>query len=70
MCGGKRNVFNKVRPILDALSVDLRYWHIGQAAQVKALVNMVMNINTAGAPGLGLGEALGLDLKVLMKVFS
>ena len=72
MCGGKRSVFNRVRPILDALSVDLRYiGPAGQAAQVKALVNMVMNINTAGlAEGLGLGQALGLDLKTLMKVFS
>jgi 3-hydroxyisobutyrate dehydrogenase len=72
MCGGKRSVFNKVRPILDALSVDLRYiGDTGQAAQVKALVNMVMNINTAGlAEGLGLGQALGIDLKTLMKVFS
>ncbi|MGB8166584.1 MAG: NAD-binding protein [Chthoniobacteraceae bacterium] len=43
----------------------------GKAAQVKALVNMVMNINTAGlAEGLGLGAALGVDLPVLMKVFS
>ncbi len=72
MCGGKRSVFNRVRPILDALSVDLRYiGPAGQAAQVKALVNMVMNINTAGlAEGLGLGATLGLDLKMLMKVFS
>ena len=72
MCGGKRSVFNRVRPILDALSVDLSYiGPAGQAAQVKALVNMVMNINTAGlAEGLGLGAALGLDLKKLMKVFS
>ncbi len=72
MCGGKRSVFNKVRPILDALSVNLRYiGGTGQAAQVKALVNMVMNINTAGlAEGLGLGQALGIDLKTLMKVFS
>lgn len=72
MCGGKRSVFNKVRPILEALSVDLRYiGGTGQAAQVKALVNMVMNINTAGlAEGLGLGQALGIDLKTLMKVFS
>ena len=32
----------------------------GQAAQVKALVNMVMNINTAGlAEGLGLGTRSG-----------
>ena len=43
----------------------------GQAAKVKALVNMVMNINTAGlAEGLGLGAALGLDLKMLKEVFS
>jgi 3-hydroxyisobutyrate dehydrogenase len=32
---------------------------------------MVMNINTAGlAEGLGLGNALGLDLQVLKEVFS
>jgi len=43
----------------------------GTAAQVKALVNMVMNINTAGlAEGLGLGNALGLDLTMLREVFS
>ena len=72
MCGGRREVFDRVRPILDALSTDLRYvGEAGRAAQVKALVNMVMNINTAGlAEGLGLGEALGLDLGVLMEVFS
>ena len=72
MCGGQRSVFNQVQPILNALSVDLQYiGPAGQAAQVKALVNMVMNINTAGlAEGLGLGQALGLDLAMLMKVFS
>ena len=43
----------------------------GEAAKVKALVNMVMNINTAGlAEGLGLGAALGLDLTMLREVFS
>ena len=72
MCGGKRRVFDKVKPILDAMSVSLRYiGGTGKAAQVKALVNMVMNINTAGlAEGLGLGKALRLDLNVLMEVFS
>ena len=72
MCGGKRGVFDKVKPILDAMSVNLRYvGGTGKAAQVKALVNMVMNINTAGlAEGLGLGKALRLDLKLLMEVFS
>jgi 3-hydroxyisobutyrate dehydrogenase len=72
MCGGRREVFDRVRPVLDALSTDLRYvGEAGRAAQVKALVNMVMNINTAGlAEGLGLGEALGLDLGMLREVFS
>jgi 3-hydroxyisobutyrate dehydrogenase len=38
---------------------------------VKALVNMVMNINTAAlAEGLALGDALGLDLTLLREVFS
>src|ERR1019366_7749831 len=43
----------------------------GRAAQVKALVNMVMNCNTAAlAEGLGLGAALGLDLAMLREVFA
>jgi 3-hydroxyisobutyrate dehydrogenase len=75
MIGGKQALFEQVKPLLTKLSDDgklLRYiGKAGQAAQVKALVNMVMNINTAGlAEGLGLGAALGLDLKTLMEVFS
>jgi 3-hydroxyisobutyrate dehydrogenase len=71
MCGGDQAVFQKVLPVLKQLSKDLRYvGKTGQAAQVKALVNMVMNINTAGlAEGLGLGDALGLDLNMLREVF-
>jgi 3-hydroxyisobutyrate dehydrogenase len=72
MCGGKREAFERARPILQAMSKDLRYvGEAGRAAQVKALVNMVMNINTAGlAEGLGLGAALGLDLAMLREVFA
>jgi 3-hydroxyisobutyrate dehydrogenase len=72
MCGGDRAVFEKVKPLLEKLACALRYiGATGQAAQVKALVNMVMNINTAGlAEGLGLGAALGLDLQVLREVFA
>ena len=72
MCGGRQSTFHRAEPILDAMSISLRYiGTAGQAAQVKALVNMVMNINTAGlAEGLGLGEALGLDLGMLQEVFS
>jgi 3-hydroxyisobutyrate dehydrogenase-like beta-hydroxyacid dehydrogenase len=75
MCAGEKATFDKVAPILQHLSDGgklMRYiGSAGKAAQVKALVNMVMNINTAGlAEGLGLGAALGLDLKMLMEIFS
>ncbi|MEO6035116.1 MAG: NAD(P)-dependent oxidoreductase [Verrucomicrobiota bacterium] len=72
MCGGKEEVFQRAKPILEKLSSSLRYiGAAGKAAQVKALVNMVMNINTAGlAEGLGLANALGLDLPTVREVFS
>ncbi len=72
MCGGEKKTFKKIEPILKQLSSSLRYiGKAGSAAEVKALVNMVMNINTAGlAEGLGLGAALGHDLNVLREVFS
>ena len=72
MSGGDAGTFDRVRPILEKLSTSLRYiGPTGAAAKVKALVNMVMNINTAGlAEGLALGDALGLDLDMLREVFS
>lgn len=72
MCGGSRAAFDQVKPVLEQLSTALRYiGPAGTAAQVKALVNMVMNCNTAAlAEGLGLGQALGLDLDVLREVFA
>ncbi|HTU82325.1 MAG TPA: NAD(P)-dependent oxidoreductase [Candidatus Acidoferrales bacterium] len=72
MIGGDREVFERVRPLLEKMSASLKYvGAAGKAAQVKALVNMVMNVNTAGlAEGLGLGDALGLDLDVLREIFS
>ena len=75
MCGGDRAVFDRIQAVLTPLSDQgklLRYiGPAGTAGQVKALVNMVMNINTAGlAEGLGLGATLGLDPKMLLEVFS
>jgi len=72
MCGGRPEVFERARPLLEKLSASLRYvGPAGQAAEVKALVNMVMNINTAAlAEGLALGEALDLDLTLLREVFA
>ena len=72
MCGGAPEVFEQARPVLADLGKTVRYvGGAGEAAKVKALVNMVMNINTAGlAEGLGLGSALGLDLSMLREVFA
>jgi 3-hydroxyisobutyrate dehydrogenase len=72
MCAGNEKVFHRAEPVLQKLGKTVRYiGKAGQAAKVKALVNMVMNINTAGlAEGLGLGDALGLDLAMLREVFS
>ncbi|MBA3881514.1 MAG: NAD(P)-dependent oxidoreductase [Chthoniobacterales bacterium] len=72
MCAGREEAFRRAEPLLNELSSSLRFLgKTGEAAKVKALVNMVMNINTAGlAEGLGLGHALGLDLTMLREVFS
>jgi 3-hydroxyisobutyrate dehydrogenase-like beta-hydroxyacid dehydrogenase len=72
MCGGRPDVFEVAKPLLEKLSAHLRYiGSAGEAAKVKALVNMVMNCNTAAlAEVLGLGEALGLDLTMLRDIFA
>ena len=72
ICAGDEAAFLTVRPLLEKLSKTLKYvGGPGSAAQVKALVNMLMNINTAGlAEALALGDALGLDLTLLREVFS
>jgi len=72
MLGGSEATFNKAKPILEKLAASMRFvGKSGQAAVVKALVNMVMNINTAGlAEGLGLGAAFKLDLAMLREIFS
>lgn len=72
MCGGKRAAFDRAQPVLEALGSSIKYLgEAGHAAKMKALVNMVMNINTAGlAEGLGLADALGLDLATVRAVFA
>lgn len=72
MVAGDAKAFERARPLLEKMSSSLRYvGKSGDAAKVKALVNMVMNINTAGlAEGLGLGDAMGLDVAMLREVFA
>ena len=72
MVGGDEASFKKHEELLKDISSSLKY--VGSArdaAHIKALVNMVMNVNTAAlAEGLGLGDALGIDLGMLQEIFS
>ncbi len=72
MIGGEGKLFNATKPLLEDLSKALHFvGPAGKASEVKALVNMVMNSNTAAlAEGLGIGKALGIDLPTLCKIFS
>jgi 3-hydroxyisobutyrate dehydrogenase len=72
MCAGRREVYDRAEPLLAEICKSRAYTGpTGTASKLKALVNMVMNINTAGlAEGLGLAEALGLDLDTVLEVFS
>jgi len=73
MLAGDKAVFDENKALLECMSLNLHFIEggTGKAAEVKALVNMVMNINTAGlAEGLGLGAALGHDLKMICEIFA
>jgi len=72
MVAGEPAVYESVQALLKQLSAQMVYTgKPGSAAQLKALVNMVMNINTAAlAEGLGLADALGLDLNLVCQVFA
>ncbi|MCF7732962.1 MAG: NAD-binding protein [Akkermansiaceae bacterium] len=72
MLGGTAEAVAAAGWILEDLAQARRHvGNPGQAAKVKALVNMVMNSNTAAlAEGLGLGTALGLDPTLLLEIFS
>ena len=72
MLAGDEDIYKQVLPMIEQMSVNRRFiGGPGRAAEVKALVNMVMNINTAGlAEGLGLAAALGHDLGMIREVFS
>ena len=72
MLAGDEAIYQRVQTMIEQMSVNRRFiGGPGRAAEVKALVNMVMNINTAGlAEGLGLADALGHDLSMIREVFS
>jgi len=69
---GDPETFAATEPLLRKLAKSVRYvGATGSAARVKALVNMTMNANTCAlAEGLGIGEALGIDLTLLREIFA
>ncbi len=72
MLAGDEATYWRVQKIIEDLSINRRFiGGPGRAAEVKALVNMVMNINTAGlAEGLGLAAALDHNLGMIREIFS
>jgi len=72
MCGGKQETFDRAKPILEKLSASLRYiGPAGTAAQVKALVNMVMEHQPPPAWPKGWAWAMPrAGLTMLREVFS
>lgn len=72
MCGGAPEAFERARPLLEKLGKVVRYiGGTGEAARLKLIVNMVMNANTAAlAEGLGLADAVGLDLTLVREVLA
>ena len=70
MVGGERPVFDRCRPILDALSRGAFYiGPSGAGAQLKLVTNLIMGVNTlATAEGLALGLKAGLDPRLMLQV--
>ena len=70
MAGGKKSVFNKVKPILDKVGKKTVYvGKHGDAAMLKLVVNQTLFLNQAAAiEGLVLGLKAGLDPDVMLDV--
>jgi 3-hydroxyisobutyrate dehydrogenase len=70
--GGEKKRVDQLAPLLRIMSrTQIYVGDVPRAAQIRALVNMVMNINTAGlAEGLALGSTLGLNLDELREIFA
>ena len=68
LAAGREGALRRAQPLLSAIGSEVRYvGRAGEAGKVKAIVNLVMNVNVAGlAEGLGLGAALGIDGELLL----
>lgn len=70
MAGGKKSVFNKVKPVLDKIGKKTVYvGKNGDAAMLKLVVNQTLFLNQASAiEGFVLGLKAGLDPDVMLDV--
>ena len=68
MAGGKREIFDQIRPILDKIGKKTVYvGKNGDAAMLKLVVNCVLFLNMAAAiEGLSLGLKAGLDPDIML----
>jgi 3-hydroxyisobutyrate dehydrogenase-like beta-hydroxyacid dehydrogenase len=72
MAGGKRSVFDRVRPVLDRIGKKTVYvGKNGDAAMLKLVVNHILYLTEmAAVEGLVLGKKAGLDPSVMYDVIT
>jgi len=72
MCGGRRNVFDKIEPIISAYALSARYLGVSGAGQLCKMVNQICiaGLVQALSEGLAFGERAGLDMKTVLEVIS
>ncbi len=72
MAGGKRSVFDQIKPVLDQIGKKTVYvGKHGDAAMLKLVVNLILFLNQAAAvEGLVLGTKAGLDPAVMFDVIT
>ncbi len=72
MVGGKKSLFEKVKPVLDSIGKKTVYaGGMGDAATLKVVVNHTLNLNQAAAiEGMVLGLKAGLNPDLMYEVMS
>ena len=72
MAGGKRSIFDKVRPVLDRIGKKTVYvGKNGDAAMLKLVVNLILYLTEGAAiEGLTLGLKAGLDPQIMYDVIT
>ena len=72
MCGGKEDVFGRVKPLFDAMGKNIVYCGpTGNGQRVKAVNQVICALNIlAVSEGMLFAKRAGLDLKTVHKVVS